>query len=151
MELINNVAVAKLSLGTVENEHEADDVLGQLVYSKFEELRGNFVCCEMGNCYLGNDYILVGQKDVIKSNLEEIYFQCNVLYGYVLGVVSHAETLTNEDDEQSDFLYHSLREGTFAPDLHNLDYSDLEGIKKGLEQSKIWMDKLVQFIEELKK
>ncbi|AYD85752.1 hypothetical protein Aci022_161 [Acinetobacter phage vB_AbaM_B09_Aci02-2] len=151
MELIRNVTVAKLSLGTVESEYQANDLLGQLVYSKFEEFRDNFISCEITDCYLGNDFVLVGQEDVIKSNLEEIHFQCNVLYDYVFDVVCHAGSLSDEDDEQGDYLYESLKKGTFAQDLHNLDYSDLDGIKMGLKQSKIWMDNLIKLIEELKK
>ncbi|UJE34786.1 hypothetical protein vBAbaPP1_174 [Acinetobacter phage vB_AbaM_P1] len=150
MELIKNATVVKLSLGSVEEEYGANDVIGQLVYSKFEELMDRFIHFNSKDCWIGTEYTIIAQNDVIVSALEEVHFQCVVLHTYVLDVKSNAETMNNENDERIDYLYDSIRKGTFAQDLHNLDYSDLDLIKSGLKQAEDWITKLIVFIGELK-
>lgn len=151
MELIKGVSVVKFSLGTENIEYGANDLIGQTVYSELEEFKDNFEHCDLRDCWIGSSYFLVASVDVIKSHLKEVYSKCLEVYNYVETVVSHADTLTNENDEMNDYLWDSIRTGKFSDKLHNLDYSDLNNIKECLLSSKTWMDKFLKFIEDLEK
>ncbi|QQV88851.1 hypothetical protein Liucustia_151 [Acinetobacter phage Liucustia] len=149
MELIKDLVAVKISLGVESTEFEADNIIGQLVYSKLEEFRVTFVHIEMITYCIGNEYLMVANKRTIRVNLEEVLHHVKILYGYVFGVVHHVNTITDQDKKQ-DFLEDKLKCSAFALDLQNLKIREVEEIKLGLEQAKVWIDKLEVFTKGLK-
>ncbi|QMP19009.1 hypothetical protein FKOIJHOC_00061 [Acinetobacter phage Ab_121] len=149
MELIKDLVAVKISLGVESTEFEADNIIGQLVYSKLEEFRDTFVHIEMITYCIGNEYLMVANKRTIRVNLEEVLHHVKILYGYVFGVVHHVNTITDQDKKQ-DFLEDKLKCSAFALDLQNLKIREVEEIKLGLEQAKVWIDKLEVFTKGLK-
>lgn len=149
MELIKDLVAVKISLGIESIEFEADNIIGQLIYSKLEEYRDSFVHIEMINYCIGYEYLMVASQNTIRVNLEEVIHHARILYGYVYGVVYYANTIIDQD-ERLDYLEDALKNSAFALDLQNVKARKVEEIKQGLEQAKVWLDKLEAFTKGLK-